>query len=79
MRISFGALNSDIFISWWFFGGDGFQVGIEAVETFFPVDAVLLHPVGGVLQAVAVELAGAPLRVAGLGDQAGLPAPAGAW
>src|SRR5262249_62384877 len=52
-RISLGALNSDIFISLrWFFCGDGFQVGIEAVETLFPEHPGLLPPVGGVLQSL---------------------------
>ena len=52
--------------------GHGFEVGVEAVETFLPERPVLFHPIGDVFEFFAIELAGAPLRFARLGDEAGL-------
>ena len=47
------------------------QVVVEAVEAGLPVAAVLLQPVGGVLEGFRPEAAGAPLLLAAAGDEAG--------
>src|SRR6266404_792308 len=47
MRISLDLFAAGMFFSFRvLLGGDGFQVGVEAVETLFPELSILIHPVG---------------------------------
>ena len=47
------------------------QVVVQAVEALFPEAAVVLQPLGGVLERARLEPAGAPLGLAPALDQAG--------
>src|SRR5438045_4821456 len=47
------------------------KVFVQSVEAFFPESAVVIDPLGDVLERAGVEVAGPPLRVAAAGDQAG--------
>ena len=47
------------------------KVFVQSVEAFFPESAVVIDPLGDVLERAGVEMAGPPLRVAAAGDQAG--------
>src|SRR5256885_1639370 len=47
------------------------EVIVEAVETLFPETAVVLDPVGDILQRPGVEPAWPPLRLAAARDQSG--------
>src|SRR3954447_1931579 len=47
------------------------QVFVQAVETLFPEFSVVLDPVGDLFERRRLEVAGAPLRVAAAGDEAG--------
>src|SRR5712691_1194195 len=50
---------------------DFFEVLVEAVEVRFPEIAIVLHPVGNLLQRRRLQSARPPLRSAAAGDEAG--------
>jgi hypothetical protein len=45
-----------MFGSWYGLGCDGFEVGFEPIETFFPEGAVLFDPLGSIFESFAIEL-----------------------
>ena len=45
------------------------EIIVEAVEAAFPIGAIMLDPRGDLLQRRGLDFAGAPLRVAGTGDE----------
>jgi hypothetical protein len=47
------------------------KIVVQAVEAFFPEAAVVLYPVGDILEWRCLKAAGAPLGVASAGDEAG--------
>src|SRR4051812_32896427 len=66
IRISLDLFFATIFLSLrGSLGRDSFQVRVEAVETLFPKNSVLFHPVGHVPERISVEPAGTPLGFPG--------------
>src|SRR5882724_341084 len=47
------------------------QIVLQAIQVLLPETAIVLEPIGGVLERTRLQLAGPPLRLATAGDQPG--------